>query len=119
MKKNLAAKVNKLSRRISTLTRDLDKIVLKHDKLRPPGGVEGAAKWLESMPIEDLNESLEYDRGIYPDRLSLPALYEKSRLRRLYDQKTSEIEAIISKKTEVECDLILEKIENIQSKLEE
>jgi len=119
MKKNLAAKVNRLSRRISSLTRDLDRIVLKHDKLRPPGGIEGAAQWLESMPIEDLNESLNYDRGIYPDRLSLPALYEKSRLKRLYDEKTSEIEAVISKRTEIECDIILEKIEKIQLKPEE
>ena len=99
-----------LEKEFRKLKRELDYFVDKHDSLSFKNEVE-AAKWLQSMPIETLMESIKYDNG-NQTKLSLKDVKRKAEFRGKYTEIKGKIDSLLS-------EFDIEKIESLQKEIED
>ena len=100
----------KLNRKFRKAARDLDQIAMKHNSYHVGGDVDDVMNWFDSMPIENLRESLDKDHNYPRTKFSLSDMHERGRLRRQHDKKEKELLLLEHKRTIAEIDVLLEKI---------
>lgn len=114
MKLRSDKKLRRLYRSVQELDLDIKAIEEEHDKYRLQGSDSEVMRWFDSLPIETLRESCDYDYGKPRIKYSLHDISCKFDLKRLYDKKSEELEKKQSELHVARIDRVLGKIEDFQ-----
>jgi hypothetical protein len=101
---------------IDELALDLIAIAEEHDKYSFPLNVN-QDKWINSLPIDTLYESLNVSKGEPRSGFSLRGLPHRPKLRKLYEKIKEEFELKASELIVRKIDLILKQIGKIENEL--
>lgn len=117
-KDELSIAINKQRRQIRILTKQLKffdvrlkEIEKEHNGYCLDGDVDKVTEWFQSLPIETLQESLNYDLNAH-SKYSLNDLNKKSVLRKEFDSFIEQFSSLQSKLNIAKIDLLLLEIKN-------
>jgi len=106
--------VKALQETVKELGLDLLALAEEHDKYCLNSNTEDEAwRWLHSMPIETLSDSLNNEHKRPRSKYSLHDMRNKFALRKLHEKKKGELEALQIQLNIAKIDLLLGKIASI------
>ena len=94
------------------MRKDLERLVTEHD-FHTFDNDSSARKWLESMPIENLNDLYCVENRLDLNKPTLRDIKNKSKIRKKYNIIKEEIERKISEYNIANIELLQKNIENI------
>lgn len=107
--------VKKLQRQEKQLSRDIKAIIKEHDSYSFGGSKENISDWFDSLPIQDLRDSLERQHN-YPRRHpSLRDLKHKFGLRKLFTKTADKLQEVQTELKIATIDSIINKIAKVQN----
>jgi hypothetical protein len=107
--------VKVLQETVEELGLDLQAIADEHDSYCLKSNTEeDAIKWLHSLPIETLSDSLDKERQRPRKKYSLHDMHHKFALRKLHEKKKDELDKIKTNLNIAKIDSILSKINKIK-----
>ena len=105
-------KINALRRKIKNVKLDLKAIEDEHNHYQF-ATYEEADVWFNSLPIENLKQSLDKQHNKPTDKFSMAKMLHNFNLRRAYDQYSKELDLLESELRVAEIDYLLERIKKI------
>lgn len=107
--------VKSLQETVEELGLDLQAIADEHDKYCLKTNTEAdAIKWLHSLPIETLSDSLDKEHKRPRSKYSLHDMYHKFALRKLHEKKKEELDKLKSNLIIAKIDILLSRILEIK-----
>jgi hypothetical protein len=104
---------------VKELSLDLKAIIEEHDRYRLGGNPDRVEKFFESLPIETLRESIDFDSKCPREKYSLRDMHHKFGLRRYYYQKQHELELKQHQLNIAKIDIIISRIKKVEDSLDE
>jgi len=111
-----AKKIRSLKRKIKIASNDAEALIDEHDSYSFASNEE-ASKWMSSLPIETLMDSVNRDYNKPRSNPSLRDIKEKFKLKKLYYSKKEEIEKLNNELKQAYIEYVLYNIENLESNL--
>lgn len=104
--------INSLKKEKSLIDKELKVIIKTNEALKDLLKTEDDVNnWIQSLPIETLNESLLFESNKKLKKFSLKDIKEKRALKKNFFSKKEEISVIESKLNLAKIDLLLKKVE--------
>jgi len=104
-----------IQNKINELELDLEAIIEEHNKYTLPNSNE-AAKWMNSLPINSLYDSLLCDNDKYTSFFSIRNMHHRPKLRKLFEKTLDEYESLKSELQVKRIDKVLAKIKKVENK---
>jgi len=107
--------VQRLKKSVQELNLDLEAITREHDSYGIKGTDDEVWDWFHCLPIETLQESLDFEYNKPRMKYSLQDMKHRFVLRKLHETKKNELEQKKSELLLAKIDNLLVKIERIQN----
>ncbi len=107
--------VQKLKKKNTSLNEDMETLMQEHNNITASYKSDDMESWINSFPVENLDDSLTLDLGKDLEKLSISDLKERAKIRNKHDEAAEELLVNEHKIKAAEADVLQAIIKDVLS----